>query len=269
VGWGHSQANINRRARDIDDKAFLGLNPEGPVDRRIGILKITALDDHRLLGLIANYPIHGTVMGGENTLISGDAPGVVADYVEDKTGAPLVFINGAAGNLAPIYSVYPNPKAGRLLQFRAMLGDKIIEAQEGIVANIDQVTLQLGQVVLETPLKPGLTWPATLSDYLHAGQGQDEKIMLPIGFLKINQNIAIWSAPLELFCEISNEIREQSPYLYTFYYGYTNGWLGYLLTEDEIRYGGYEPSVSPYVPSAGKALKETVLGYLNGELKGR
>ena len=92
--------------------------------------------------------------------------------------------------------------------------------------------------------------------------------MLPIQFLKINQNIAIWSAPLELFCEISNEIREQSPYLYTFYYGYTNGWLGYLLTEEEYKLGGYEPLVSPYIPSADKSLKEAVLGYLNGELKG-
>jgi hypothetical protein len=268
VGWGYSQANINRRARDIDDKTFLGLNPDGPVDRRIGILKITGRVDDRLIALIANYPIHGTVMGGESTLISGDAPGVVADYVEEKTGAPLVFINGAAGNLAPIYSVYPNPRAGRLLQFRAMLGDKIIEAQNSIVSNIDQVSLKLGGVVLETPLKQGLEWPADLSNYVQADNDKDQKIMLPIQFLRINHNIAIWSAPLELFCEISNEVRAKSPFPYTFYYGYTNGWLGYLPTEDEYKYGGYEPSVSPYIPSADKSLKQTVLGYLNGELKG-
>ena len=36
VGWGFSQANINRRAIDVDGKASLGLNPDGPVDRRIG-----------------------------------------------------------------------------------------------------------------------------------------------------------------------------------------------------------------------------------------
>ena len=63
-----------------------------------------------VMALIANYPIHGTVMGGENQLISGDAPGIVSAYVEEKTGAPLIFINGAAGNLAPIYSVYPTPE---------------------------------------------------------------------------------------------------------------------------------------------------------------
>jgi hypothetical protein len=269
VGWGHSQANINRRARDIDDKTFLGLNPDGPVDRRIGILKITGRDDDQLIALIANYPIHGTVMGGESTLISGDAPGVVAGYVEQQIGAPLVFVNGAAGNLAPIYSVYPNPKAGRLLQFRAMLGEKIIEAQERIMTNIDRVTLKVGRAVIETPLKQGLKWPEELSDYIRSAHSEDKQILLPIQFLKINQNIAIWSAPLELFCEISNEIREKSPFPYTFYYGYTNGWLGYMLTEEEYKLGGYEPSVSPYIPTADKALKRVVLGYLEGELKGR
>ena len=33
VGWGFSQANINRRAIDTDGKASLGLNPDGAVDR--------------------------------------------------------------------------------------------------------------------------------------------------------------------------------------------------------------------------------------------
>src|SRR5688500_10122514 len=32
VGWGFSQANINRRAVDVEGKASLGLNPDGPVD---------------------------------------------------------------------------------------------------------------------------------------------------------------------------------------------------------------------------------------------
>src|SRR5690606_8365683 len=153
---GYSQANINRRARDIDGKAFLGMNPDGPVDRKIGILKITDSQNGEPMALIANYAIHGTVMGGENLLISGDAPGVVSAYVEQETGAPLLFINGAAGNIAPIYSVYPSPQAGRLHQFRALLGDKIIKAQEGIVANIQSVSLQAHELIIRTPRKNGL-----------------------------------------------------------------------------------------------------------------
>ena len=85
--------------------------------------------------------------------------------------------------------------------------------------------------------------------------------------MKINEDVAIWSAPLELFCEISNEIRDSSPFPYTFYFGLTNGWLGYMLPESEFKYGGYEPDVSPYTPAAARDLTEAVVGYLKGEMK--
>jgi len=269
VGWGYSQANINRRARDIDGKAFLGMNPDGPVDRKIGILKITDSQNGEPMALIANYAIHGTVMGGENLLISGDAPGVVSAYVEQETGAPLLFINGAAGNIAPIYSVYPSPQAGRLHQFRALLGDKIIKAQEGIVTNIQSVSLQAHELIIRTPRKNGLDWPSDLGDYSSQAADGSYLINLPVRFLKLNDNIAIWSAPLELFCEVSNEIRDRSPFPFTFYFGYTNGWLGYMLTEEEIQYGGYEPTVSPYIDTVARELTEAVSAYLQGELKSK
>ncbi|MDH3650961.1 MAG: neutral/alkaline non-lysosomal ceramidase N-terminal domain-containing protein [Saprospiraceae bacterium] len=265
VGWGYSQANINRRGRDVDGKTRLGLNPDGPVDRRIGILKIIDRDSDQLIALIANYAIHGTVLGGENLLISGDAPGVVSQYVEEETGAPLLFINGAAGNIAPIYSVYPSPSSGHLMEFKVLLGDKIIEAHKKIISTIDEVTLNFGEITLRTPRKEGLNWPSELSNYTRRAVNHDI-ILLPIKFLKINKDIAIWGAPLELFCEISNEIRDRSPFPYTFYYGYANGWLGYMLTEEEMGYGGYEPTVSPYVPTAGRQLTEAVVAYLQGEL---
>ena len=105
---GNSLANINRRAKDVDGKVSLGLNPDGPADRQIGLIRIER-PDGSLLSLIANYAIHGTVLSGENKLISGDAPGIVAAYLEQKLNATVLFINGAAGNLAPIYSVYDNP----------------------------------------------------------------------------------------------------------------------------------------------------------------
>src|ERR1035437_3480072 len=131
VGWGFSQANINRRAKDIDGKASLGLDPDGTVDRRIGLIRIDKEDGTPIV-LIANYPIHGTVLGGENLKISGDAPGIVSEYVEQKTGTPLVFINGAAGNLAPIYSQCSNFQTAHLGQFRVLLGDKILDANRKI-----------------------------------------------------------------------------------------------------------------------------------------
>ncbi|WP_339922763.1 neutral/alkaline non-lysosomal ceramidase N-terminal domain-containing protein [uncultured Cyclobacterium sp.] len=269
VGWGHSSANINRRAKDIDDKAFLGMDPDGPVDRKIGVLKIVHKEDHRLMVTVANYAIHGTVLGGQNLLISGDVQGVVSKYVEEKSGAPMLFINGAAGNIAPIYSVYPNATAGRMNQFRRLLGDKILKANDDILKYEDQVSFSASEMEFLTPMKEGLKWPEALNDYIVDEKRAAKTIKLPVRFLNINDKIAIWASPLELFCEISNEVRERSPFPYTFYYGYTNGWLGYMLTEEEWKYKGYEPTVSPYVPSAGTKFGEAVLSYLESELKSK
>lgn len=262
AGWGLSMANINRRARDVEGEAFLGLNPDGPVDRRIGILRIDRADGKPLV-LIANYAMHGTVLGGESLVISGDAPGVVSEYVEQKGGAPMLFINGAAGNVAPIYTVQRDPKSGRLGQFRVLLGDRILAANRTITATSSEVTLKLGSLTVETPRKAGLGWAPDLGDYTRTDAAGTALVRLPVRFLRINDDIAIWSAPLELFCEVAMEIRDRSPYPYTFYYGYTNGWLGYLVTEEELKYGGYEPSVSPYTAQAASDLTGAVTSYLD------
>lgn len=267
VGWGFSQANMNRRAVDVNGKASLGMNPDGAVDRRIGLLRIDKKDGSPL-ALIANYPMHGTVMSGANLKISGDAPGVVAEYVESKIGAPMLYLNGAAGNMAPVYSVYPNERAGHLGEFRVLLGDKILQANSAIKSPVGNIQLLTDEIIVETPKKPGLGWAADLSKYAEITKSGDTLVRLPVRFLKINKDIAIWSAPVELFCEVSNEVRSRSPFPYTFYFGYTNGWFGYMPTEAEWQHGGYEVEVvSPFTPRAAGDLTESVVDHLQGKMR--
>jgi neutral ceramidase len=265
VGYGFSQANINRRAIDENGKASLGLNPDGATDRKIGLLRIEKADGS-LMALVANYAMHGTVMGPQNLDISGDAPGVVMDYLEEKTGAPSLLLNGAAGNLAPIYSVYPSARQGHLGEFRVLLGDKILEANRSIASTTDKVDLETRTLIVETPRKE-MGWPDDMANYSRTTSSGKNIVRLPVRFLKINKDIAIWSAPLELFCEISNQVRDNSPFPYTFYFGYTNGNLGYMPTKKGWEEGGYEPSVSPFTPEAEKDVIEAVVGYLDGELR--
>ena len=56
-----ANANINRRARDVDGKISLGLNPDGPVDRQVNLLRLTRPDGSPI-ALVVNYAMHGTVM---------------------------------------------------------------------------------------------------------------------------------------------------------------------------------------------------------------
>jgi hypothetical protein len=263
VGWGISMANINRRAKDVEGPAFLGINPDGPADRLIGLMRLEKADG-KPLALIANYAMHGTVLGAENLQISGDAPGVVADYVEEKLGAPMLYVNGAAGNLAPIYSVYPNFKSGHLSQFRVLLGDKILAANREIGTTTSEVVFSLGEKIVETPQKKNLGWAPDLADYLRKTSTGATVVRLPLRFLKINNDVAIWAAPLELFCEIAIDIRNRSPFPYTLYFGYCNGWLGYFPTKAEFAWGGYEPSTTVFTEQAEEDLTRAVVSYLQG-----
>ncbi len=254
VGTTRSTANINRRSRDPNGKIYLGLNPDGPVDRQVGLLRLDR-PDGTPIALIANYAMHGTVLGGKNQLISGDAPGVVAAYVEQKLGAPMLYINGATGDIAPIYSVYDDFKRVRIAEFNVLLGDRIVQAMNTLPASAAAVKLEAAEEYLVTPLKAGLKWPEELAAYITP----QSEVRLPLRFLRINKETALWAAPLELFCEIAMDVRAQSKVKNTFYFGYANGWLGYLPTKQAFSEGGYETTTTPFTPEAEAALKQAVL----------
>jgi len=258
-GSGVSLANINRRAKDVDGRVSIGLNPDGPVDRQFNLIRLDR-PDGSLIGLIANYSMHGTVMNGQNLKVSGDGPGVVSAYLEQKLGATVLYVNGAAGNIAPIYSVYPSPSAGHLSQFRVLLGDRILAGVAALGPGTAEVTLRHAEKIVETPRKAGLVWPDELATYVTADRSL---VRLPIRFVRINDTV-IWSAPVEMFCEISMDVRQQSPFAHTFYFGYTNGWFGYLPTAKGFEEGGYEPRTSPFSAQAEADVKQAVTAFIQG-----
>jgi neutral/alkaline ceramidase-like enzyme len=259
-GQGIAMANINRRAKDVDGQVSLGLNPDGPADRQLGLIRLERADGSPI-ALVANYAIHGTVMNGQNLLISGDAPGTVSAYLEQKLGTTVLFINGAAGNLAPIYSVYPDAKSGHLSQFNVLLGDRILAALKSMGPPVEGVSMWAGEKTVATPQREGLAWPEELAAY--AAEGPRPMVRLPVRFLRINDTL-IWAAPVELFCEIAMAVRNSSPFTHTFYFGYTNGWFGYLPTAEAFAEGGYEPKTSPFTAQAEGDLSREVATFISG-----
>lgn len=263
VGTGFAMANINRRAKNVDGKIRLGLNPYGPVDRQIGLIRLERADG-TLLAVIANYAIHGTALSGSNLQISGDVPGTVATYIEEKLSTTLLFVNGAAGNIAPIYSVYPDFQGAHLSEFNVLLGDRILEALSAMPRSTASVRLRTIEKVIETPRKASLGWTDDLGAYTRTTSDGRILVKLPVRFLSINSDAVLWAAPLELFCEIAINVRQQSPFQNTFFFGYSNGWLGYLPTKQAFAEGGYEPSTSPFTEQAEQHLTDAVLGILQG-----
>jgi hypothetical protein len=185
----------------------------------------------------------------------------VATYLEQKLGGTVLYVNGAAGNVAPIYSVYPTAQSGHLSQFRVLLGDRILSAVRSMGPGTAEVSIRHAEKTIDTPLKPDVIWPETLPAYL-ANDGRP-LVRLPVRFVRLNDTV-IWSAPVEMFSEISMDVRDRSPFTHTFYFGYANGWLGYLPTAKAFAEGGYEPRTSPFLPQVEQDLSQAVTAFIQG-----
>jgi hypothetical protein len=176
-------------------------------------------------------------------------------------GAPVLYINGAAGNIAPIYSVYADARSGHLTQFNVLLGERVLAAVRSLPNASSDVSMWMGEKIIDTPRKDGLTWPDELKAYART-EGRP-LVRLPIRFLRINDTL-VWSAPVEMFCEIAMDVREHSPFPHTFYFGYTNGWFGYLPTSKAFAEGGYEPRTSSFSPQVETDVSQAVRAFIDG-----
>jgi len=260
VGVGEAFANINRRERKEDGRIVLGRNPDGPVDRQLGLIRLER-PDGKPIALIANYAIHATCLGGDNKLISGDVPGLVARYVETVAGAPMLFVNGAEGNVGPLYNVGADFKHPHWDAYNKLLGDKILELNESIKPTTD-VHFSLGKTVIETPRQAGLGWLDELADYAGVSDDGTALVRIPVWSLVINHRTVIWAAPLELFSEMAIAVRRASPFCNTLYFGLTNGSLLYMPTTQAFTELGYEVGVSPYTARAERDLTSGVIQHL-------
>ena len=104
--WGEGVVDIavNRRQRMADGQVEIGVNPGGPVDRRIAVLEARN-QDGEVLGRLINMQCHATVMGPENLLVSADWVGAMRRRLEEADGGLTLYLQGATGDLNPKLNV--------------------------------------------------------------------------------------------------------------------------------------------------------------------
>jgi hypothetical protein len=77
-----------------------GFNPDAPADDTVVVARVTDAAG-TLVATVVNYGCHPTTLAWDNSLISPDYPGAMRVAVEEATGAPCVFAQGACGDLGP------------------------------------------------------------------------------------------------------------------------------------------------------------------------
>ena len=144
-----------------------------------------------------------------------------------------------------------------------LLGDKVLAANRSLGAGTSDAKLWLGETWIETPRKEGLGWSEELKDYGAKSANGTDLVRIPVRVLRVNDTV-LWGSPVELFCEIALEVRRDSPFRHNFFFGYMNGWLGYLPTAQAFRDGGYEPRTSPFSEQVERDYTEGVIAFIQG-----
>ncbi len=151
VGRGECHINANRRCVTPTGERFLGVNPEGPCDHEVIVVRfdatdsegrVTAPDSKEMSGTritrpsdvpvatLVNYACHGTIMGPANRLLTPDYAGAMKRVVEEAVGGRCVFLLGSAGNQGPVQGFQADTRVYR--QLGAVLGHEVAKVALGL-----------------------------------------------------------------------------------------------------------------------------------------
>ncbi len=123
-GLGHADLAINRRQRDAEGRVRkIGWNPDGLVDRSVPVLQ-SLREDGSPIATVVGYGAHTVTTGPSYLGYSPDYPWWLREAVRAQTGGECVYLQGAAGNVMPLYGfddeLWAPPFTGRRLALEAL-----------------------------------------------------------------------------------------------------------------------------------------------------
>src|SRR5262245_10136136 len=105
LSWGAGVVHFPMNRREFTERGVtLGVNPRGPVDRTVPVLRIDS-EDGKLVGVLFGAACHNTTYGARDNQVSSDFAGAAQVFVEREfPGVQAMFMQGLAGDATP----YPN-----------------------------------------------------------------------------------------------------------------------------------------------------------------
>jgi hypothetical protein len=122
LSWSSGIAHFAMNRREFTSRGvILGVNPRGPVDRTVPVLRVDSADG-KLLAVLFGYACHNTTLTQTNFSLCGDYAGFAQSYIQERhPEAQAMFMIGCGGDANP----YPR---GRLKDARdngAALGKEV------------------------------------------------------------------------------------------------------------------------------------------------
>lgn len=258
LGYGEDRIdfNINRR-KVVNERAVVRLNPDGPCDHRVKVLRI---DDGRSLEplcVLMHAVCHPCVFTWGDRLtppfpngfpkISADFPGEAQTFVETVYGSRTraMFLQGCAGDIRPNLPGVP---------YRC--GDEADIKWTGRSLGCAVVRAADRSVVREELAKRKTLYPLKCATSVIQLPGKKEKLDCQMQALRIGDYLLL-TIPGEPMVEYGFQVEKAiADRAIPIVVGYANGSLGYICTAESHKYGGYEPNMSPLLPEAEPLILE-------------
>lgn len=216
----------------------------GPRDPGVSIL--AAVDGNgKYKAILYNYGCHPD--DTRDDLISADYPGHVQRVIEERLGydVPTLFLLGPCGDINPSRNDWSH-----------VFGEKVASEILKILGDMEFIRTPMLKVESRELSMPGredpkfakedisTKWPTQLEHYRKAftAMKRSEKPVYKtvLTGIRVGDDFAIISNPVEMFCETGLDIKKDSPFKMTMIATLTSGACGYIPTLKGFEEGGYE-----------------------------
>ncbi len=244
---------MNRREFTPDRGIILGVNPRGPVDRTVPLLKVAA-PDGTLRAVVFGAATHNTTLTGNEYRITGDYAGFAQDYVEKQLpGVQAMFVLGFAGDSNP----YPRGTLELARQHGETLGREVLRVLETKLTPVrGPLSLQFDYVDLPLAAAPPRaeiekmtgrdvpswrSWMASrMLESLDKGQKLPTHYRAPVAVWQFGSDLTLVALSGEVVVDYVHLIERAIGPLQLWLSGYNNDVFGYLPSARVLAEGGYE-----------------------------
>ncbi|MDR3738552.1 MAG: neutral/alkaline non-lysosomal ceramidase N-terminal domain-containing protein [Terracidiphilus sp.] len=286
LGTGYGLTYIgHNRLRGKAEGGFFERNPTqiptSPVDPTVSVLRVDRVSDGTPMAILVNYACHPVTFGADNRQYSADFPGVMSQTISQAFAShPLsMFLQGASGDINAFYSVTPleqNPVhwrdwAGKRLGNEAVRVAKQIKTTSDTQPSIDfsQDTMSFhfrwnaeafrDALLSSDEIHDASERKAYYEAYAPPSTGDQH---VPLATVLLDKRIAIIGVAGEAFVNFQSDWRNRCPVDDCFFFGYANGYSGYIPTlTAAAKEGGFgaNSGLTWLEPGAGESMIDHAL----------
>lgn len=274
-GCGEATFGMNRRQKTADKGVILGVNPEGPVDHTVPVLRIDS-PEGRLRAVAFLYACHNTTMGGNIYEFHGDYAGFAEAALEAcHPGAAAMFFIGCGADANP--APRGTPELAR--EHGLALAAAVEKALAGPLTPAGgSLRVAWGEAALPfapPPAREALEDKAKTSKNVHevaharalvAALDRDGRLpasyTAPVQAWRFGNEVTLVALPGEVVVDYALRLKKELGGGAVWVAGYSNDVFAYVPTRRILEEGGYEPVISmmyyghpgPFAPEVEETL---------------